>query len=97
MLPDHIATVAAITAICYLIGMGCKAQGKIDKWIPIIVGVCGGVLGVIGWKTIAQFPADDILNSIAVGIASGLASVGVHQIGKQLTKTENEVEEEVKE
>jgi hypothetical protein len=78
--------VAAITVICYLIGMGCKAYGKIDKWIPVIVGVCGAILGVVGWKTIAQFPAEDILNSIAVGIASGLASTGVNQIVKQLSQ-----------
>ena len=31
MQPDIIATVAAITVICYLLGMGCKATGKIDK------------------------------------------------------------------
>ena len=88
MKPDIIATVAAITVICYLIGMGCKAYGKIDKWIPIIVGAIGGVLGIVGWKTIAQFPADDVLNAIAVGIASGLASTGVNQIVKQLSQVE---------
>lgn len=86
MQPDIIATVAAITVICYLIGIGCKAYGKIDKWIPIIVGVMGGILGVVGWKTIAAFPAEDILNAIAVGIASGLASTGVNQIVKQLSQ-----------
>lgn len=83
---DIIATVAAITVICYLIGMACKALGKIDKWIPCIVGLMGGILGVVGWKTIGQFPADDILNAIAVGIASGLASTGVNQIVKQLSQ-----------
>lgn len=87
MQPDIIATVAAITVICYLIGMGCKATGKIDKWIPVIVGVMGGVLGVVGWKTITGFPAEDILNAIAVGIASGLASTGVNQIVKQLSQS----------
>lgn len=87
MQPDIIATVAAITVICYLIGMGCKATGKIDKFIPVIVGVVGGILGVVGWKTIAQFPAEDILNAIAVGIASGLASTGVNQIVKQLSQS----------
>ena len=86
MQPDIIATVAAITVICYLVGMACKATGKIDKWIPVIVGVVGGILGVVGWKTIAQFPAEDILNAIAVGIASGLASTGVNQIVKQLSQ-----------
>ena len=87
MQPDLIATVAAIVVICYLIGMGCKATGKIDKWIPVIVGIAGGILGVVGWKTIAQFPADDILNAIAVGIASGLASTGANQIVKQLSQS----------
>lgn len=86
MQPDIIATVAAITVICYLIGMGCKANGKIDKFIPVIVGAAGGILGIVGWKTIAQFPAKDILNAIAVGIASGLASTGVNQIVKQLSQ-----------
>ena len=88
MKPDIIATVACITVICYLIGMACKATGKIDKWIPCIVGATGAILGVIGMRTIAEFPAADILNAIAVGIASGLASTGVNQIVKQLSQSE---------
>lgn len=87
MKPDIIATVAAITVICYLVGTGCKASGKVDKWIPVIVGVVGGILGIVGWKTIAQFPAEDVLNAIAVGIASGLASTGINQIVKQLSQS----------
>jgi hypothetical protein len=83
---DVIAPVAAITAICYLIGVGCKALGKIDKWIPCIVGLTGGILGVVGLYTIDPFPAHDVLNAIAVGIASGLASTGVNQIVKQLSQ-----------
>lgn len=81
---SEIATVTAITAICYLIGMGCKATERIDKWIPCIVGCVGGILGVVGMYTIAEFPASDVLNSIAIGIASGLASTGVNQVVKQL-------------
>ena len=90
MTPDIIATVAAITVISYLVGMACKATGKIDKYIPCIVGLIGGILGVVGWKTITGFPADDVLNAIAVGIASGLASTGVNQIVKQLSQSEAE-------
>ena len=86
MKPDIIATVAAITVICYLIGMGGKAYGRIDKWIPVIVGAVGAVLGVVGMYTIKDFPSHDILNSIAIGIASGLASTGVNQITKQLSQ-----------
>ena len=86
MKPDIIATVAAIIVICYLIGMGCKAYGKIDKWIPCIVGAAGAVLGVVGMYTIKDFPANDVLNALAVGIASGLASTGVNQVVKQMSQ-----------
>ena len=43
-----IASVAAITVICYLIGMAVKASGIDNKWIPVIIGVCGLALGVAG-------------------------------------------------
>ena len=33
-----IASVAAITAVAYLIGMAVKAPGVADKWIPTICG-----------------------------------------------------------
>ena len=86
MKPDIIATVACITVICYLIGAVCKATGKLDKWIPCIVGAAGAALGVVGMYTIGDFPAKDVLNALAVGIASGLASTGVNQIVKQLSQ-----------
>ena len=76
--------VVAITVICYLIGMVAKASPIEDKWIPCIVGVLGGVLGVVGMYLMPDFPAKDILNAIAIGIVSGLASTGAHQVGKQL-------------
>lgn len=34
----EIVPVVSITVICYLIGAFVKATGKIDKYIPIIVG-----------------------------------------------------------
>lgn len=83
-----VATVICITVICYLIGLVVKVNGKADKWIPAIVGTVGAILGVIGMKTIADFPAKDILNAMAVGIASGLASTGTDQLFKQLKKDE---------
>ncbi len=80
------ATVAGIVVICYLIGMGVKASPLDDKWIPLIVGILGGCLGVVGMFTMPEFPADNYIDAVAVGIASGLAATGAHQIGKQLTK-----------
>lgn len=80
-----IASVAVITVICYLIGMAVKATAIENKWIPIVVGVSGGVLGVAGMLIMADFPATDYLTAVAVGIVSGLASTGVNQIAKQMS------------
>ncbi len=79
------ATVAGIVVICYLIGMAVKASPLDDKFIPIIVGICGGCLGILGLTVMPEFPADNMIDAVAVGIASGLAATGVHQIGKQLS------------
>ena len=80
------ATVAGIVVICFLIGMGVKASPLDDKWIPLIVGICGGILGVVGMLTMTEFPANNYIDAVAVGIASGLAATGVHQLGKQLNE-----------
>lgn len=83
----QVSTVVAIVVITYLIGLAVKAIPQIkDNYIPIIVGITGGILGVIGMYVIPDFPASDILNAIAVGIVSGLASTGVNQIYKQVKK-----------
>ena len=82
-----VTQVVAIVVICYLIGLAVKAIPAIkDELIPVIVGVCGGLLGILGLFVMPDFPADDILNAIAIGIVSGLASTGVNQAYKQLTK-----------
>ena len=80
-----IASVASITVIAYLFGEVAKASAIDNKWIPIICGVVGAVLGVVGLKTIADFPANDIVTAVAVGIVSGLAATGANQIVKQLS------------
>ena len=81
----QVSTVASIVVITYLIGLAAKAIPNVkDNYIPIIVGVAGGILGVVGMYVIADFPANDVLNAIAVGIVSGLASTGVNQIYKQV-------------
>ena len=79
-----IASVAAITVICYLIGLVVKASGLDNKYIPAIVGVCGGVLGAAAlYLGVADFPPTDPLTAVAVGIVSGLAATGVNQMVKQ--------------
>ena len=80
-----IVNVVAITMICYLVGMGVKASALDDKFIPVIVGAAGGVLGALAFCTgMPDFPATDVITAIAVGISSGLASTGADQAVKQL-------------
>ncbi|MEA4954362.1 MAG: phage holin family protein [Pseudoflavonifractor sp.] len=85
-----IATVAAITAICYLVGLIVKATPfSNDKYIPIACGIFGGLLGVLALYTgLADFPAQDPITAVAVGIVSGLAATGINQVAKQLSKGE---------
>lgn len=81
----QVSTVVSIVVITYLIGLAAKAVPSVkDNYIPIIVGVAGGILGIVGMYVIADFPANDVLNAISVGIVSGLASTGVNQIYKQV-------------
>ena len=79
-----ITGVAAITVICLLIGQGVKASGLDNKFIPIICGVCGAVLGIVGMFIVPDFPATDYITAAAVGIVSGLAATGANQEIKQL-------------
>lgn len=80
-----IAGVAAITVICYLAAELIKATALDNKWLPVICGVLGGVLGVAAMLIMPDYPANDYITAVAVGIVSGLAATGVNQIGKQLS------------
>ena len=80
--------VAGITVIVYLVGMLVKASMLEDKWIPVICGIFGGVLGIVGMFIMPEFPATDYISAAAVGIVSGLAATGANQVYKQMNKEE---------
>lgn len=83
----EVATVVSIVVICYLIGFGIKLSPLDDKWIPLCVGVAGAILGVVGMHVIPNYPADNIMDAVAVGIVSGFAATGIDQaFRKQLGK-----------
>ena len=82
-----IVGVAAITVICYLVGEIVKASGIDNKYIPCVVGVAGGILGVVGMFIMPDFPATDYITAIAIGIVSGLASTGANQLVKQISNS----------
>ena len=77
------ATVLPSVIICYLIGYGCKVIKHVqNKYIPIIVGIAGGILAIPAVKIMPDFPATDVITAISIGIMSGLTSTGVNQVFK---------------
>ena len=85
-----IASVAGITVICYLAAQAVKATNLDNKWLPVICGVLGCILCVVVLYWIPEYPAQDIITAIAVGIMSGLAATGVNQVYKQLSGEKTE-------
>lgn len=84
-----IANVAVITVLVYIIGLAVKATALNNKWIPVICGVSGVILGILALVVgMPDFPATDYLTAAAVGGVSGLAATGVNQAVKQLKKDE---------
>lgn len=82
-------TILPITIICLLIGMGLKQINKIpNKFIPVIIGFIGGLIAIPAMYIMKDFPANDVITAISIGIMSGLSSTGVHQVYKQTTKSE---------
>ena len=81
-----IAAIPVITVIVFLIVEAVKATPLDNKWLPVIAGGFGGVLGVVAMFVMPDFPGADPLTAIAIGIVSGLAATGAHQIYKQQTK-----------
>ena len=72
-----IASVAAITVICYLVGLIVKSSGLDNKYIPTLVALLGAALNIC----IMGGVSPDI---ILAGAFSGLASTGLHQAFKQM-------------
>ena len=84
-----LGTVAAITVLCYLAGTGVKTTPLDNKYIPVICGGTGLVLGLVAlYAGMPEFPAADPITAAAVGAVSGLAATGINQAVKQLGKTE---------
>ena len=82
-----IATVVAITIMCYSVGLIVRVTGLDNKWIPVICGVAGMALGIAAlYMGMPDFPASDPVTAAAVGAASGLAATGINQAAKQLSE-----------
>lgn len=80
-----ITGVAAVTALCYLVGLVIRVTRLDNKFIPLACGVVGVLLGLVSfYGGMVDFPAADPVTAAAVGAVSGLAATGLDQVRKQL-------------
>ena len=55
-----IASVAAITVITYLMGMAVRASRMDNKWIPILCGLLGGLLGLVSFYPLRRWASSAV-------------------------------------
>ena len=78
-----VSGIAAITALCGLLGEAVKVSPLDDRFIPVCCGVLGTLLGVAALWLMPGFPASDPITAAALGAVSGLAATGVYEAVKQ--------------
>ena len=81
-------SILGIAIIAYLCGLIARALPLENKWIPIVCGLCGMALGILALYIMPDFPANNIIDAAAVGIASGLTATGADQLYKQLNPSD---------
>lgn len=86
-----VASVAAITVLTLIVGQAVKATNLDNKWIPVICGVFGAILGIVAFVIhMPDMPAADPITAAAIGAASGFAATGINQVYKQLKPADDE-------
>lgn len=85
-------SVPIIVLICYVIGelykFLFKKKKETYKFIPILLSISGGILGIFIYLTNKEMimNASNIWIALGIGIISGASSTGTNQIIKQLKK-----------
>ena len=84
-----------IVIIMYLVGELYKNifinKKELYRFIPIIVTILGGIMGVIMYMIIPLENIENVFEALYVGLISGASSTGTNQIIKQIKgEKENE-------
>ena len=87
-----VGSVIGITVICYLVALAVRATPLKEEWLPVICGGLGIVLGILGFLFMPDYPAGDFISAAAVGVVSGLAATGTHQVYKQVIAKKGKTE-----
>lgn len=91
----NLISVPAIAAVVYwvinLIKYTVGEKETFKRFIPLIATGLGIICGVICYFAIPSIiPANNVLIAIVIGGSSGLTATGTNQIIKQLTKSDDE-------
>ena len=86
--------VPVITILCYLIGeiykVVFKSKEDLYKLIPVFVTLFGGLLGLgMYYLDEAYLSVTNVVSALEIGLVSGAASTGLHQVLKQLLKKDS--------
>lgn len=93
-------SIPIIVMICYLIGEIYKfifrKKKEAYKLIPILLSICGGLLGILMYLTNKEMimNASNLWIALGIGIISGASSTGTNQIIKQKFKNKGEEKNE---
>lgn len=80
-----VATVGSILVLSFVVGLAWHTSKLENGWIPTVVAVFGLCLGIAAYFLHhPEVDGKNILDAAAIGAGSGLASTGLHQLGKQL-------------
>lgn len=89
-------SVPIIVLICYVIGelykFLFKKKKETYKFIPILLSISGGILGIFIYLTNKEMimNASNIWIALGIGIISGASSTGTNQVVKQLLSKEKD-------
>ena len=87
--------IPSIIIICYLLGEIFKLlilkKKKNYKYVPIIVGKFGGLIGLISYYISPEIilNVDNPITALSIGIISGLASTGSYELINKILKMED--------
>ena len=83
--------IPVITILCYLSGeiykVVFKKKEELYKLIPVLVTLLGGVFGaMMHYVDSSYLDVESIISALEIGLLSGSAATGMHQLIKQLIK-----------
>lgn len=87
----EIVSIPVITILSYIVGEFVKLvvlrKKKRYKYIPLIVGMVGGLIGLsMMYVSPELISTKNPYSATAIGIVSGLASTGTNELVKQIKK-----------